>query len=92
MMIRLNANLVGVALALVWAIGYTLCAIMVAVSPQATNRFLGDLVHIDLSSLARSITLGSYATGVICTSAIAYLYGAGTVWIYNRLSRVSAAG
>ena len=86
---RNNAHLVGLALAIVWAIGYTVCAILVAVAPESTAQFFGSMMHIDLSSLTRSIMVGGYITGLVCTTIVAYLYGAAAAWIYSRLAQAS---
>jgi hypothetical protein len=53
---------------LVSAASYAICALMVALRPEGTSRSFGYVLHIDLSSLTRSITWPSFFVGLVVFS------------------------
>jgi hypothetical protein len=56
---KLNVGGFGLAVGIVVAAAFTICAFFVALAPEATADFIGYLLHIDLSGLARPISWGS---------------------------------
>ncbi|HYV41815.1 MAG TPA: DUF5676 family membrane protein [Thermoanaerobaculia bacterium] len=87
---RLSVRAVFFASFLVSAISFAVCALFVAAAPEATSRFFSFVFHIDLASLARHITWGSFAGGIVCFSfGIALHFGA-AAWLYNRVFRALA--
>ena len=67
------------------ALLFTLCALAVAIAPGPTTAFAGYIVHLDLSGLHRTLTLGSYIGGLITwTLGTALTFGF-TAIVYNRL-------
>ena len=67
---RINATLLGLATAVSAGISYVLCALAVAVAPAATSRAFGFVMHMDLSSIARPLTWGSFIIGLVAFSAV----------------------
>ena len=68
-----------------------LCALAVATAPGPTTAFWGYLVHVDLSGLARTLTLGSFVGGLLAwTVGTALTFGLAAT-IYNRLIRPASA-
>lgn len=81
---KLNIRAVFYASLIVSAISFIVCAFFVAVAPEATSRFFSFVFHVDLTSLARHITWGSFLGGILCFSfGVAVHFGA-AAWLYNR--------
>ena len=84
---RLHAPILSFAAGCVAAIGYTLCAVAVAVAPRATTAVLSTVIHLDLASLGRPLTWGSFLAGLLFW----WLLAAGalglTAVLYNYLIR-----
>ena len=64
---------------------YTICAFFVAIAPEATAAFIGYLFHINLASLTRAISWGSYFAGLVGSALGMGLSAAGVAGLYNRL-------
>jgi hypothetical protein len=82
---KLNVWAFGVAIGIVIAAAFTICAFFVAVAPQATADFIGYLLHINLSGLARPISWGSYFGGVLGVGVWTGLWAAVVAKFYNLL-------
>jgi hypothetical protein len=82
---KLNARALFWAVAIVSAASYLVCAAFVAVAPSATTRFFGWVMHVDLSSLSRHITWGSFFGGMLCYSLVLAVIAWASAWAYNRL-------
>jgi hypothetical protein len=82
---RFNAKLLGLAAGLAAAISYVLCAIAVALAPVATARTFSYVMHINLSSLSRSLTWGSFLVGMMMFSVTVGLLVSLAGLIYSRL-------
>ena len=84
--LTLDSGAFGVAAGTVTAALFTLCALAVAAAPEATAAAFSYMLHLDLTGIARPITWGGFAGGLICMS----LGVAITFWavaaLYNRLS------
>ena len=82
---RLDARAFGMAAAMVAAVLFTICALAVAVAPEPTTALASYLIHMDLSGMTRSMTLGRFVGGlVLWTLSNAATFG-GVAAIYNRL-------
>lgn len=83
---RLNAAALALAAGITTALIYAVCAVIVAIAPGSTTAVISYLLHLDLTALARPLTWGSFATGIVCVSlAVAFavaLLGA----LYNRFA------
>ncbi|HEY3203289.1 MAG TPA: DUF5676 family membrane protein [Thermoanaerobaculia bacterium] len=83
---KLNTRAAFWAVALVSAASYIVCAAFVAMAPGATSQFFGWVMHVDLSSLGRHITWGSFFGGMICYSLVLGILAWASAWVYNRLA------
>lgn len=81
----LDSLALGLAAASVAALLFTLCALFVALAPDATVAFASDMIHLDLSGLARSLTWGSFVVGLLCWTFGTGLVFAAAAALYNRL-------
>ena len=80
---KLNVWAFGVAIGIVIAAAFTICAFFVAVAPEATADFIGYLLHINLSGLARPINWASYVAGVLGVGIWTGLWAAAVAKFYN---------
>lgn len=83
---RLDTVALAKATAVVAALAYVLCALLVALAPGAFTSAVGYVAHADLSGLTRTLTWGSFAVGLIVWTLVC----AFTIWatstLYNRWS------
>jgi len=84
--VKLNAQALSLATGIVAALSYIVCALAVAVAPAATSQFFSFVFHIDLTSLSRSITWGSFFGGIVCFSLGTAILAGLAAWFYNRLA------
>lgn len=82
----LRARSLFIATAVMSALAYIICIMFIALAPQATMTFFGYIFHADLSSIARSISFGSFFVGLLAWSLGTGLYAALIARLYNRLS------
>lgn len=82
---RLNPNRLAWAGALVTAVAWTLCALLVAVAPGWTLGLAEGMLHADLEGIAWNLTWGGFFTGLVAWSVIAGLAGALLAWFYNHV-------
>lgn len=68
-----------------------LCALFLAVAPDATRRMLGMLVHSDLSGVAIAMTWSGVLLGIICWGIGIGLVFAAAAGLYNRFLGASRA-
>ena len=80
---KLNIWAFGLAVGIVIAAAFTICAFFVAVAPEATAAFIGYLLHINLSGLARPITWASYVAGVLGVGIWTALWATAAAKLYN---------
>jgi len=87
---RLDARAFGLAAGAAAAVLFVICAVAVAIAPEATTAFAGHLIHVDLSGMTRTLTFGSFVGGLICwfagTTVTFWLVAA----IYNRLAGLTS--
>ena len=88
---KLDARAFGLAAGTAAAVLFLICALAVAIAPEATTAFAGHLIHVDLSGMTRILTLGSFVGGLVCWFACTTL----TFWlvaaVYNRLAGWTSA-
>jgi 2TM family of unknown function (DUF5676) len=87
---KLDARAFGLAAGATAGVLFILCALAVAIAPEATTAFAGYLIHTDLSGMMRTLTVGSFVGGLICWTIGAALVFWLTGAIYNRLTGVSS--
>jgi len=88
---RLDTRAFGIAAGTTAAVLFVLCSLAVAISPDPTTAFFGYLVHLDLSSLPRTLTFGSFIGGLVAWTAGTALAFGFSATVYNRLIARRAA-
>ena len=71
---------------IVAAVSYTICAILVALSPQGMAKLSSYILHMDVESIGRSVTLATGFIGGVLFTAIVTVFFAVSGWLYNRLA------
>lgn len=83
---RLDSRAFGLAAGTVAAALFALCALAVAMAPAWTTALASSLIHLDLSGMARTITWGSFLSGLVCWTVGTGLVFASVGGLYNRFS------
>jgi hypothetical protein len=65
-LMRLDTRALAIAAGTTAGVLFTLCALAVAIAPGPTTAFFGYLVHLDLSGLPRTLSVGRFIGGLIC--------------------------
>ena len=73
----------GLAVGIVVAAAFTICAFFVAIAPEATAAFVGYLLHIDISGLTRPVTWANYLAGVLAVGVWTTLWACVAAKLYN---------
>jgi len=82
---KLNPRAFGLAAGLTAAALSGVCALFVALAPHTAMVLLSDVVHADLTSLARNVTVGNFFGGILFWGIGTGLVFAFAGWLYNRL-------
>jgi len=80
---KLNVRAFAFAVGIIIAAAFTVCAFFVAIAPQATAEYIGYVLHINLASLTRPISWGSYFAGVLGLGIWTALWAAAIAMLYN---------
>lgn len=89
---KLNPRAFGLAAGLTAAAISGVCALVVALAPHTAMALLSDVVHTDLTSLARNVTVGNFFGGIVFWGIGTGLVFAIAGWLYNRLSTTTPRG
>jgi hypothetical protein len=84
---RLDSRAFGVAAGSVAAILYLICAVAVLVAPGPTTLVASYLIHMDLSTMPRVLTAGSFLVGLAVWTLGTAVVFASVAGIYNTLLR-----
>jgi hypothetical protein len=82
---KLDPRAFGLAAGLTAAALSAVCALFVAFAPDTAMAFFSDVVHADLTSLPRKVTVDNFVTGVLFWGIGTGLVFAFAGWLYNRL-------
>ena len=88
---RVNERRLGLAAAVVAALSYTLCALLVALAPGGTTGSFGFVLHLSVGDVAREISWTSYAIGVVVFSVVVGAHAWAVGWTYNRFALAAVA-
>lgn len=72
----------GIATAFIW----TLCSVLVFLSPSLMMTMTGHMLHTDLSTAGWAMSLGGMLFGLILWTFIATAFGSLIAVIYNQLA------
>lgn len=84
---RLSPRSLFTATSIISGTFFTACFLSLAVAPQPTMAFLSYILHSDLTSISRPVSLGSFVVGLLVWSLGTGVYAALIARIYNRLLR-----
>ena len=88
---KLNTRAFALAAGLTAAALFVVCALFVAIAPSAATALFSNVLHLDLTGLARPLTLGSFVGGLIFWGlGTTLVFGVAAV-LYNWLSGGEAA-
>ena len=85
---KLNAKRVALSLAIVSAILYIACALLITIAPNLTIGLFGKIFHgLDITQIADiSVSFGSTLIGLVEIIIYALIAGWLFAWVYNRFS------
>lgn len=84
---KLDTRALTLAAAVVAAVLYALCALLIALAPEATMRVAGYLMHVDLGGISRPISWGGVLAGLTAWTAASAACAYALAELYNRLAR-----
>jgi hypothetical protein len=82
---KLDALKLGVATAIVFAIVWIICSILVVIIPGAMMQMSGHMLHADLGNQGWSMHWAGFFTGLVLWSVMPALLVWAIVGLYNRL-------
>lgn len=82
----INSRALASSAGIVVTAGFAICGAFVALAPGAAASFFGWVLHIDLSTMARPISLASYSSGLVVFAAFVWLVVALVSTLYNRFT------
>jgi len=84
---KLNIKRTALSLAIVAAVLYIACALLIVIAPDFTIGLFSNLFHgIDITKIAdMSISLGSTIIGLVEIIIYALIAGGLFAWVYNKL-------
>ena len=83
-MAKLNPKVVSFSLVVISAIVSLVCALLLALFPEASLKFFGSIFHgIDMTKIAASVTLSGVLTGLVAIIIVAFVTGWLFAVIYN---------
>lgn len=83
---RIEIRAFSFAAGMATALLFVICAVGVALAPEAATAFAGNLIHADLTGITRPLTWGTFVLGLtVWTIGTALTFGF-VAWTYNRLA------
>ena len=85
---ELSAKRTSLSLGITTAIVSIACALLIAIAPEFTTKFLGAIFHgIDLTQIEKAMTLGGAIQGTIVAIVLALIVGWLFAVIYNTIKK-----
>ncbi|MDP1630244.1 MAG: DUF5676 family membrane protein [Caulobacter sp.] len=75
----------GLATAIVVAVLWAICSVLIMLAPSPMMQMTGQMVHADLQGVAWTMRWNGFWIGMVAWSAIAGLVTWAVALIYNRL-------
>ena len=82
----ISSRALATSAGIVAAATFAICGAFVAFVPGAVSSFFGWILHIDLSTVARPISVASYAGGLVLFATFVWLVVAVVSALYNRFT------
>ena len=87
----INSRALATSAGIVVATTFAICGAFVAFAPGAVSSFFGWVLHIDLSTMTRSVSLANYAGGLVLFGGFVWVVVALVSILYNRFTEPSPA-
>jgi len=87
---KLDTKALAIAAGIAAAVVSAACALIVAVAPEFATNLFGNVVHLDLTPLARNVTWGNAVGGLVFWGLGTGVVFAFAAWLYNRAARGAA--
>lgn len=87
---KLDAAKLSLATAIVFAVVWVICSVLVVLIPGAMMQMSGHMLHADFGNLGWSMSWVGFFTGLIMWSVLPALLVWATCALYNRLANRSA--
>jgi hypothetical protein len=84
---KIDAFKLGLATAIVFAVIWVICSLLVVLIPGLMMQMSGDMLHADLTGLDWTMHWGGFFSGLILWSVLPGLLVWAVAGLYNRLSR-----
>ncbi len=81
---KLDSKAFGIAAGVAAAAVSAACALIVAVAPEFATSLFSNVVHLDLTPLARTVTWGNAVGGLLFWGLGTGVVFAFCAWLYNR--------
>jgi hypothetical protein len=82
-----NIRALTITGAVIAALTYIICAGFVALAPEMATTLGAYIVHMDLSKVGRSVTMGGALIGGAFFTLFVAFVCASSGWLYNRLDQ-----
>ena len=77
---ELNPKVVSFSLASASGIFSLLCALLLAIAPEAALKFFGSIFHgADITKIASPVTISGALTGLIAVVIVSFVFG----WVFS---------
>ena len=87
---KLKAPALGVAAAIVTAIGFGTCGLLFAIAPGPTAAFVSWVLHVDVTAMTRPVSTTNLLVGIVLFASYVGLFVGVTAALYNRISALRA--
>ena len=85
----INSRALATSAGIVGATTFAICGALVAFAPGAVSVFFGWILHIDVSTMARPISVTSYVGGLVLFAAFVWLVVGLVSTLYNRFTHAN---
>jgi hypothetical protein len=82
---RLDPKAFGIAAGITAVVLFVVCALAVALAPDATTAVAGFLIHADLGAFTRTLTWGNFVGGLLGWGLGTALVCSLVAVVYNKL-------
>lgn len=88
---RLDVRAFALAVALVGAIAFVLCTLLVTAAPEVYIALATPIFHVNANALPAAISTSGFFVGFVVWTLTVTLLAAGVGFVYNRFSRGGVA-
>ncbi len=82
---KLDAIKLGIATAIVSAVLWTICSVLVAAAPAGMMSMSGSMMHSDMAGMRWTLSIPGFLIGLVVWSGISGVVVWAVAALYNRL-------